>query len=141
MKDYDLPNGDKLVIYDDVETSPMIRHHKFHEYIALGTHIGSTVEDIDAHFTATMQMVDRGDKQIALERLSNMRQAFQFAIDNIHPLTLAFGSLVHSYNGVPFTDITDSGIKGMVRKIAESGVSYSFIRDAVNYVKKKLKTR
>ncbi len=138
MKEHKFPNGIVIEYYDALDELPIVRHHKFNEYLALDSGIGSTVEDVDKGFIELQQMIIRGDRDIALQKIQNIRQAMQFAIENVSPKSMAFGVLVHKVNGVHFDDTTDLGIKKLLMKLSSFGLTWGMVKLFVEEVKKKL---
>ena len=84
MKEH-IVNGHTVEYYDAIDDLPIVRHHRFNEFISLKSGIGSTMEDVDKHIMGAVQMVQRGDKDMAITKLMNMRQGIQFAIENVDP--------------------------------------------------------
>lgn len=142
MKKERLPNGKFIEYYDGaIDDLPVLRHHKFNEYVNVDAGIGSDMNDADKHILACIQQIDKGDKELAKQTLFNLRENLHFVFENMSPKMMAFGVLVHSYNGKLHTDISEYGTKNILEKINSSGVAYRVISNAVEEVKKKLKLR
>ena len=134
--------GDSVIeYYDAIDDLPIVRHHRFNEFISLKIGIGSTAQDIDNHIVGLAQMIQRGDKEIAINKLMNMGQCIKFAIENVSPESMAFAVLVHKINGVEMNDVTDHGLNKVIGLLSEIKVSYGMIKSIVEFVKKKLKKK
>lgn len=140
MKEH-IVNGNTVEYFDSVEDLPIVRHHRFNEFISLKSGIGSTMQDVDNHIMGLVQMVQRGDKDMAVNKLMNMRQSIQFAIENVDPQSMAFAILVSKINGKEMNDTTDHGLKKVIGLLSEIKVTYGMIKTIVEFVKKKLKKR
>lgn len=127
--------------FDSIDDLPIVRHHRFNEFIALSNEIGSTMEDVDKHIMGLVQMVQKGDKEMAVNKLLNMRQSLQFAIENVSPKSMAFAVLVNKIDGKPVDDITDHGLKNVIGMISKTQISYGMVKNIVDFVKKKLRRR
>ena len=140
MKEH-IVNGNTVEYFDSVEDLPIVRHHRFNEFISLKSGIGSTMQDVDNHIMGLVQMVQRGDKDMAVNKLMNMRQSIQFAIENVDPQSMAFAILVSKINGKEMNDTTDHGLKKVIGLLSEIKVTYGMIKTIVEFVKKKLKKK
>jgi len=134
-------NGHTVEFYDAIDDLPIVRHHRFNEFIALSSEIGSTIPDIDRHVDELGIMISRGDKDNALKKLMNMRQSMIFAVENVSPMSMAFATLVHKVDGKEMTDHSDNGLKNVINLLSEIKVSYSLVKSVVDYVKKKSKKK
>ena len=140
MKEH-IVNGHTVEYYDAIDDLPIVRHHRFNEFISLKSGIGSTMEDVDKHIMGTVQMVQRGDKDMAITKLMNMRQGIQFAIENVDPQSMAFAVLVHKIDGVEQKDTSDHGLKNVLNLLSEIKITYGMVKAIVEFVKKKLKKK
>lgn len=133
--------GHIVEYFDSVDDLPIKRHHRFNEFIAVKVGIGSTVDDVDKHIAGLVQMVNRGDKEMAVNKLLNMGQAMKFAIENVDPLSMAFATLVWKIDGIETNDMTDNGLNKTINKLSEIGISYGMVKSIVDFVKKKLRKK
>lgn len=140
MKEH-IVNGHTVEYFDSIDDLPIKRHHRFNEFIALKSGIGSTIQDVDEHIMGIIQMVNRGDKEVAINKLLNMGQSLKFAIENVDPQSMAFAVLVNKIDGKETSDISDHGLNKVIGLLSEIKISYSMIKSIVEFVKKKLKKR
>jgi len=140
MKEHNI-GGHIVEYFDAIDDLPIVRHHRFNEFIALDNGIGSTMDDVDKHIMGAVQMVQKGDKELAVNKLLNMRQGIQFAIQNISPKSMAFACLVNKIDGKPMDDITDNGLNKVIMLLSEIKVSYGMVKLFVEYVKKNWKKK
>jgi len=140
MKEHQV-NGHIVEYFDSIDDLPIKRHHRFNEFIALKSGIGSTVNDVDEHIMGLVQMVNRGDKEMAINKLLNMGQSLKFAIENVDPQSMAFAVLVNKIDGKETSDISDHGLNKVIGLLSEIKISYSMIKSIVEFVKKKLKKK
>jgi hypothetical protein len=140
MKEHTV-NGRTVEYFEAIDDLPIVRHHRFNEFISLSSGIGSTMSDVDNHIMGIVQMVQKGDKEMAVNKLLNMRQGIQFAIENVDPKSMAFASLVWKIDGKVCDDLTDNGLKKVINLLSEIKVTYGMVKAIVEYVKKKLKRK
>ena len=140
MKEHTV-NGHTVEYFDSIDDLPIKRHHRFNEFIALKSGIGSTVQDVDEHIMGIVQMVNRGDKEVAINKLLNMGQSLKFAIENVDPQSMAFAVLVNKIDGVDQNDTSDHGLNKVIGLLSEIKISYSMIKSIVEFVKKKLRKK
>lgn len=140
MKEHVIGNH-TIEYFDAIDDLPIVRHHRFNEFISLDSGIGSTMDDVDKHIMGAVQMVQRGDKELAVNKLLNMRQGIQFAIENVSPKSMAFAVLVHKIDGKVVDDITDNGLKKVIKLLSETKVTYGMVKAIVEFVKKKLRKK
>lgn len=140
MKEH-IVGGHVVEYFDAIDDLPIVRHHRFNEFISLGSGIGSTMGDVDKHIMGAVQMVQKGDKDMAVNKLLNMRQCIIFAIENVSPESMAFAVLVHKIDGVEMTDTTDHGLKKVVGMLSEIKITYGMVKSIIEFVKKKWKKK
>lgn len=100
-----------VTLYDDIESLPMARFHKFSKLLLVDAGIGSDLSDIDTRIARTVQFIRDGKQDQAVQEMSNLRQAVAFIHEGLSPRHLAFCCLVSEIDGKPRDDISDDGLK------------------------------
>jgi hypothetical protein len=128
--------GKSVEIYDDIESLPMVRFHKYNKLILIEGHIGSDLQAFDVHIEKAMIYISSGQKENALAEMNLLRQNFYLIQEQITPDTMAFAALVKSIDGNECTDISDEGLKKTQKVFSE--MSLGSFTDLSDSVKKKI---
>ena len=114
-------------MYDDIEELPVERFNKANKYWMLSDHLGNSFEDIDkVHISKLYYVADNKDKVI--KEIGNLRVLVHNILGETHPNQLAFASLVHSVDGVEAKDLTDDGLKRLVKELSDKGLSIGEVK-------------
>ena len=106
---------------------PIDRWTAFNKYLMLDGIIGNSFEDIDGTHLRTISLL-HDDKEKQLQAIQNLRELI-FAIENrVNYQHHAFAVFVHSIDDKLTDDISDSGIKDTLAKLAKIGVTNSDIK-------------
>ena len=103
--------GRDVTLYDDIESLPMTRFHKFSKLLLVDSGIGSDLADLDTRIARTVQFIRDGKQDQAVQEMRNLRQAVAFIHEGLSPRHLAFCCLVKEVDGEPRDDISDEGLK------------------------------
>lgn len=98
-------------IYDDIESLPVVRYHKYSKMLLVDAGIGSGAGAASEHLAKISAFVRQGKTAEALQGLENLVQSLEFSAAELNPKMLAFAALVKSVDGEPITDITDEGLQ------------------------------
>lgn len=129
-------NGYAVELYDSIEELPMVNFQKYNKYLLIDSGIGSDVDDVDSHIVKLAKFINAGDSVNAMQELQNMRQNLYMINMEISPKYLAFAALIHSVNGKKVCDISDDGLKDILRKL--TSVKHSKILELLLEFKKKM---
>ena len=131
-----LINKKVIKVYDSVDEMPIVNFQKYNKYLLIDSGVGSDADDIDAHITRIAKFIKANNNKKALQELQNMRQNMYMVNSEISPKYLAFAALIHSINGKEVNDLSDDGLKALLKEIKE--VKHSAIVELLLWLKKKV---
>lgn len=129
-------NKKVIRVYDGIDEMPIVNFQKYNKYLLIDSGIGSDSDDIDAHIVKVARYIKANDSKKALQELQNMRQNMYMVNNEISPKYLAFAALIHSIDGKELNDLSDDGLKKVLRDIRE--IKHSAIIDFILWLKKKV---
>lgn len=135
MREIELKSGHRLELYDSVDEMPMVRYHKFTQYLVLGCGLGKDAEELATRVAGIRRLVADGETGKADVELLNMQQALQFAMDCVDPRGLAFAALVRTLDGEEQTDVTSDGLQRLSERLEKIVLKRE--RDSANAAVKK----
>lgn len=107
-------NGHVVKIYDSIEELPIINFQKYNKFMLIDSVIGSDIADIDVSVLKVLKYIQRGDIDMAVKQLDNMRNAMHLVVQEISPKYLAFTALLAEIDGKPITDVSDSNLMSIL---------------------------
>lgn len=129
--------GTKVIkLYDSIDEMPITNFQKYNKYLLIDSGIGSDVDDIDAHIVKVAKLIKSGNSKKAIQELQNMRQNMHMVNSEISPKYLAFASLIQSIDGKEITDLSDEGLKSLLKEISK--IRHSKLLDLLVKLKKKV---
>lgn len=131
-----LINKKVVQVYDSIDEMPIVNFQKYNKYLLIDSGIGSDADDIDAHITRIAKFIKANNNKKALQELQNMRQNMYMVNNEISPKYLAFAALIHSINGKETNDLSDDGLKALLKELKE--VKHSVIVELLLWLKKKV---
>lgn len=131
-----LINKKVIKVYDSIDEMPIVNFQKYNKYLLIDSGVGSDADDIDAHITRIAKFIKANNNKKALQELQNMRQNMYMVNSEISPKYLAFAALIHSINGKEVNDLSDDGLKALLKEIKE--VKHSAIVELLLWLKKKV---
>lgn len=129
-------NGKIIRVYDSIDEMPIINFQKYNKYLLIDSGIGSDADDIDAHIIRIAKFIKANNSKKALQELQNMRQNIYMVNSEISPKYLAFAALIHSIDGKKVDDLSDDGLKKILKSLKD--VKHSKIVDFLMWLKKKV---
>jgi hypothetical protein len=117
----------KLLLYDDIEQMPIERYNKANKFWMLSDNLGNSFEDIDKTHLSRLFLVAH-DKDKVKAEINNLRVLVYNVINEIHPDQMAFAVLVHSVNGKEMTDISDEGLRKLMRDLSDRGLTIGEVK-------------
>ena len=112
-----LINNKIIRVYDSIDEMPIINFQKYNKYLLIDSGIGSDADDIDAHIIKIAKFIKVNDNKKALQELQNMRQNMYMVNNEISPKYLAFAALIHSIDGKEVNDLSDDGLKKLLKDL------------------------
>ena len=111
-------NGHRIRMYDDIETLPVVRFHKYNKMLLLDAGIGSDLSDFAAHVQRAKHFARKGDDN-ALTELDNLLQNVMLIQQELSPRHLAFAVLVAEVDGVACGDLSDEGLRRTLERVQD----------------------
>lgn len=129
-------NKKAVKVYDSIDEMPIINFQKYNKYLLIDSGIGSDADDIDTHITQIAKFIKANNNKKALQELQNMRQNMYMVNCEISPRYLAFAALIHSIDDKKVDDLSDDGLKSLLKELRE--VKHSAIMNLLVWLKKKV---
>ena len=129
-------NKKAVKVYDSIDEMPIINFQKYNKYLLIDSGIGSDADDIDTHITQIAKFIKANNNKKALQELQNMRQNMYMVNCEISPRYLAFAALIHSIDDKKVDDLSDDGLKSLLKELRE--VKHSTIMNLLVWLKKKV---
>lgn len=127
--------GNKIDLFDSIESAPMKRYVKYQYYALLDSGIGSDMASVDQHYTTILKYGLLGEKDKLQKEIDLARQNISFVLNGVSPKLLSLAVLVKSVNGKECNDLTEDGLKEVCKKL--ENISYSHIEATLEDLKKK----
>ena len=115
------------MMHDDIEQMPVERFNKANKFWMLSDNLGNSFEDIDKTHLSRLFLVAH-DKEKVKAEINNLRVLVYNVINNIHPDQMAFAVLVHSVDGRECNDISDEGLKKLIRDLSDRGLTVGEVK-------------
>lgn len=131
-----LINKKVVKVYDSIDEMPIVNFQKYNKYLLIDSGVGSDADDIDAHITRIAKFIKANNNKKALQELQNMRQNMYMVNNEISPKYLAFVALIHSIDGKEVNDLSDDGLKALLKELKE--IKHSAIVELLLRLKKKV---
>ena len=129
-------NGKKVVIYDSIDTLPVVRFHHYNRYLIVDSGIGSDMTDFDAHIEKVVRYIRKGDNENAAKEMENMRQNVYMILEGQNVRHLSFACLVKSIDGVEQDDLSPEGLTRVLEQLG--GAPLKDVTASAEEVKKKI---
>lgn len=125
-------------IYDSIEEMPIANFQKYNKFMLISSIVGDDMSSIDSHILKVTKYLQRGETELAIKQLDNMRNAMHLVAQEISPTYLAFAALISSIDGKPVTDISDSNLTEVLARL--NAERKGFIDSVLLQFKKKVDT-
>lgn len=125
----------RVELFDSIDEMPIQRFQKYNKYMLIDSGVGSDLQDILDHIEKIKIYIKANPKMATVE-LDNMRQALFFAHEELSPKYMAFAVLVKSIDGNPTDDLSDIGLKRVLKTLNEA--KKGWLDGILNSVKKKI---
>lgn len=120
-------NGTTLELYDNIDQLPIDRFNKANKFWMLHDNIGSTIEDIDRNHLSKLSLI-AGDRAKCLKEIANLRILIYNIINEINVRNMSFGCLISKINGKPVEDLSDNGIKKLLKELSDKGLTNEVLK-------------
>ena len=131
-------NGHVLEMYDSVQELPVTRFQHYNLNLLIDAGIGSDITGFDNRLNTAIRLM-KNDPEAAAVELQNLSQNVRFIMSKTSPELNSFVAMIHKINGRPLNDddMTEEGIRAIIKDLGRKRVSNSVVKNFLNYVKKK----
>lgn len=128
-----------VVIYDDIEQLPITRFNKMNKYLMLNDNIGSDISDFDrVHYSKLLLLLEQKEHDKVIQELENFRILVYNIINEINVEHLAFACLIYSIGDYVVTDLTESGLKSVLKKLNDIGFTQKELKKKITDTKESI---
>jgi len=111
-----------ITFYEGIDDMPIENFQAFNKYLAIGSGIGSTFEEIDTVHLSTIYTV-ADDKEKVLKAIDNLRILVNSIIAGVDANHLAYCCLIHSIDGKPNDDLSEGHLKEVIKVLSKAGIT------------------
>ena len=130
----DLKVGVKNVkFYDSIKELPIDRYNALQGYLMQDAGIGSTMQDVEAHYRNLDMFLTAGKIQEAVIERQNLHLNFFAAINNINFKSLSFACLIYTINK-EVIGCTETELNEALSKLED--LKYADVQDILDSLKK-----
>lgn len=129
-------NGHKVVVYDSIEETNIVRFQKFNQFVLVDSGIGSDTEAVTRHLNEIIAYNKAGEVQKVENAALSMIQAISLVMKGENPKVKSFATMIHSINGVP-TELTETGIAATIAELNRIRFTVGDVRKMLAELKKK----
>jgi hypothetical protein len=137
MTSVEIKDGE-VVLYSSIKELPIARSKEFAKYLLQDAGIGDSMADVDSHLERLLAYASKGDTEAVATEAHNLRLNLFTMLDGWNFQSLAFGCLIYSIDGQPFTEITGDALRRTIDKLSERGLTNAKVVDIVDEIKKNL---
>ena len=112
--------GHDVVLYDSIDTLPILRFHAFNKMLLIDAGIGTDLADFDSHIERVTRFIAAKEYDNAVKELANMRQNVYMIQQGVAPKHLAFAALVKSIDGDACDDISSDGLAKTLARLNDA---------------------
>lgn len=130
-------NTKTVRLYEGIHERPAERDTWANYYLLADMGIGSSMQAVDNHYAALTGLVLEGKTELIPQQVENMRLCHHAILTRYRPDHLAWACLVESVDGVPYTDLSEDALTGLVADLSADGLTAGLIEDTLEEIKKK----
>lgn len=120
MRDVKLTDEVTLTFYESIKELPITASKRMSTYLVQDAGIGADMEAVDEHLGRLTHYLAAGRTDDAVEEVKNLRYNLFVMLMGMDHKSMALMCLVHSVNGVPVKDYSESGLQRMVDMIGDT---------------------
>lgn len=128
----------EVAFYDSIQDLPMFRLNEFQIHLSQDSGIGSDVRDWDKRMLRVDEYLAAGDTKNAIRERHNSRLGIYLMLEGISTAARCLADLVHSINGEPIRDFSDSALLIVHKQLMER-MTKAQVDELVDTLKKKFK--
>lgn len=126
-----------LIIYDGIEEIPAYNFSRYNFFLMLDSGIGGDIDAIATRLGNMQRLAVKGEIEKHEIEANNLLQAFSFIMENTTPEHLCFVPWIASVDGEQLTDLSDSNVKNVLKRLSSDGLTHGFIKRFLKAIKKK----
>jgi len=130
----------QIDLYDSIKELPVNRYQKFQEYSLIDSGIGTTILEVDAHFSKLDGYLVVKDIDSAIQERKNMHKNFFYMFLNANITSYSFCCLVKLVDGKPL-ELKEEEFDKLLDDLNSKKVSFGELEEAVEELKKKYMAR
>jgi hypothetical protein len=111
-----------VTFYEGIDDMPIENFQAFNKYLAIGSGIGSTFEEIDANHLSTLYAI-ADDKEKVYKAVDNLRILVNSIVSGVDSNHLAYCCLIHSIDGKPNDDLSEGHLKEVIKILSKAGIT------------------
>lgn len=138
MRVLSLASGDELALYSSIFELPALRHSEFQYWLLRQAGIGSDAASFEQRLSTAVALLAGGKAEEAADALAVVHYAFNEALAKFSSRHLAFGCLVASWKGQPWTDTSEDGLGRLVEELSVAGLTEGLVLAELDQLKKDL---
>lgn len=139
MRTVALTKPHTCTVYESIFELPEGRRIEFNSYLVQDLGVGADYASVERHFANVTAFLAAGQAAEAIEEVANLHYNLNFMLEKFSPQSLAFGVLVAEVDGVPATDLTESGLTALRDRLSALGLTAGLVEAEVATVKKNCK--
>ena len=129
--------GKRIELYNSIEELPIKRYVAYQKYILLDTCVGSTLEDVLAHFEKLDYFLQHNKVNEAKQERLNLHTGIYLQYEKINTTMLSFCCFVKSIDGQERKDLTEEGLQATSEILQETNITIGKLSKLLAQVKKK----
>lgn len=127
-----------ISVWEDPKELPIDRFADFQKYAIQDVGIGSTMEDINRHYSLLDSFLSAGKIDEARMERQNLHFNLYLAISEIQITDITFACFVQSVNSTTIIDYSESGLQNTCKLLAEIELNRGQLEEVLSEIKKKL---
>ena len=130
----------EVELFDSIHNLPILRFQRFNKYQMQTCEIGNTFEDYDQRTQKTMQFIQKGMTNEALQEMENCRQTVFNAFNEFTPSGKSFAILVKRIDKVSYDTFAPDDLEKCLEHLEKIGLGNKEAIEKLQEVKKKINT-
>jgi hypothetical protein len=136
MRKVDLPDNHYLEILETIRELPINRFTDFQKYLIQDAGIGSSMSDVERHFSMLYKLIGANRTEEAARESYNLHFNIHLAINKISIRHLSFACLIYSIDGDRVVDLSEKNLLQVANRAGELGLTEGHVIDILEDVKK-----
>jgi hypothetical protein len=125
-------------LYEGIQETPIMRTHEFYKLLLLDLGVGSDMDSVGRHFSAFYGLLKSKSYNELFQEAANLHNNYYFILEGINVKSFCFASMVASIDGKQVTDMSEGGVKKLLKQLSDYGLKDQHVTDITDEIKKKL---